>query len=407
MATVFDRDGYVHRLIKDGISEADAYVVADKMAEAHNRVPAPGLVPVERFQDAQGEQPPISAKAENIPLFSGENNEKRVTPDQGQGDPERTMKNPVDPKAGEKQRRKQKQLPASEKTADPRRAARQLDMFCADLVDPCLRDQQDAMAIPFFSLEKRKRLKPIVYERDDVKVVVAGLTTTGIATIWDADFLIWVASQLNEAMERGETPTRRLWVVPYQFLLATGRIEPRCKGGKPYKEFKGGLRRLQGTTIETTIKAGGERIASAWSWIDYWEAHEDEKGRISGLEIALSEWFFRRVAKDRAILAIHPDYFLLTGGIERWLYRIARKHCGNNEAGWSFTVRRLYEKYPPGREYRKFKHDLKAVVERDCIPEYHTVWETTKAQRCAQDWVHFSLREGTLLNRRLPRMLRE
>jgi plasmid replication initiation protein len=57
------------------------------------------------------------------------------------------------------------------------------------------------MAFPFFSLEKSKRTKPIIYEQGDIKVVIAGLTTVGIATIWDADLLIWAASQLNAALE--------------------------------------------------------------------------------------------------------------------------------------------------------------------------------------------------------------
>lgn len=113
---------------------------------------------------------------------------------------------------------------------------------------------------------------------------------------------------------------------------------------------------------------------------------------MTGVEIVLSEWFFRRVVDDRSVLAIHVDYFLLTGGIERWLYRIARKHCGNSVSGWSFTLHKLYEKYPPGREFRKFKHDLKTVVKLDCLPEYHTYWETTNGV----DWVHFFLRQGAI-----------
>jgi plasmid replication initiation protein len=136
------------------------------------------------------------------------------------------------------------------------------------------------------------------------------------------------------------------------------------KGKRAYVLFKDCLRRLKGTMVETTIKAGGKQITQAWSWIDSFEVYEEADGRTSGIEVILSEWFFNRVCADRAVLAIHTDYFLLTGGIERWLYRIARKHCGNNVSGWSFTLHKLYEKYPPGRELRKFKHDLKVVVKR-------------------------------------------
>jgi plasmid replication initiation protein len=56
-------------------------------------------------------------------------------------------------------------------------------LFKANLTDPSPRDQQDLMAIPFFSLEKSKRTRPIIYEQGDVKVIVRGLADIGIATI--------------------------------------------------------------------------------------------------------------------------------------------------------------------------------------------------------------------------------
>jgi plasmid replication initiation protein len=277
------------------------------------------------------------------------------------------------------------------------------NLFRPHQPNPSPRDQQDLMAFPFFSLSKNKRIEPIIYEQGNVKVIVRGLYDVGIATIWDADLLIWIASQLNAALEAGERPTRRLWVIPYQFLRATHRISPKSLGKGSYERFKDCLHRLKGTTVFTTIKAGGKQITQAWSWIDGWTIHEDEKGRTTAVEIILSEWFFRRVVDDRSVLAIHTDYFLLTGGIERWLYRIARKHCGNSMSGWSFTLHKLYEKYPPGRAFKLFKHDLKIIVKSDCLPEYHTYWETANGV----DWVHFALRQGAIVERKLPRSLRD
>lgn len=276
------------------------------------------------------------------------------------------------------------------------------DLFKTNLPDPSPRDQQDLMAFPFFSLEKSKRTKPIIYEQGDVKVTVRGLADIGIATIWDADLLIWVASQLNAAVEAGKTPSKQILLVPYHYLKATKRVTPHAKGNRAYLLFKNCLRRLKGTMIETTIKAGGKQIIDAWSWIDSFRLLEEADGQPTGIEIILSEWFFRRVVADRSVLAIHTDYFLLTGGIERWLYRIARKHCGSNVSGWSFTLHKLYEKYPPGREFRFFKRDIKTVVKRDCLPEYHTAWETANGA----DWVHLSLRQGALAERSLPRSFR-
>ena len=35
------------------------------------------------------------------------------------------------------------------------------------------------------------------------------------------------------------------------------------------------------------------------------------------------------------VLTIDPAYFALTGGLERWLYRLVRKHGGKQKNGWS------------------------------------------------------------------------
>jgi plasmid replication initiation protein len=278
--------------------------------------------------------------------------------------------------------------------------------FVADIVDPSLRDQIDIMALPFFSLQKPKRTKPIHYRQNGIEAFVSGGTEFGIATIWDADFLIWIASQLNEAARRGISPSRTIRVIPYRFLLTTRRIHPRAKGGKAYRDFERLLDRLRNTNIKTNIRAGGTTITRSFSWISDWLAVKDRHDRIIRLEVELCEWFFSRIIHDRAILSIHPDYFHLTGGIERWLYRTARKHCGGNRDGWSFTVRKLHQRYPPGRPYRKFKADIRSVVESDSIPEYHTHWDTVGAAPNATDWVHFTLRPGALITRRLPCSLR-
>ena len=60
--------------------------------------------------------------------------------------------------------------------------------------------------------------------------------------------------------------------------------------------------------------------------------------------MTLPDWLFDGIAMKGGVLTIHEDYFLLTGGIERWMYRVARKHAGRQEMGWRFTMRQLYEK---------------------------------------------------------------
>ena len=71
--------------------------------------------------------------------------------------------------------------------------------------DISLRDYQETMQRPFFSLSKRKRLKPIEYVSPDktVTVHVSANPTYGMATIWDADIMIYLASHLNELRSAG------------------------------------------------------------------------------------------------------------------------------------------------------------------------------------------------------------
>src|SRR3546814_9674538 len=53
-------------------------------------------------------------------------------------------------------------------------------------------------------------------------------------------------------------------------------------------------------------------------------------------EMRISDWSSDVCSSD--LLTMHQDYFLLTGGLERALYRIARKHAGNQKGGWTCRV---------------------------------------------------------------------
>jgi plasmid replication initiation protein len=67
-------------------------------------------------------------------------------------------------------------------------------------------------------------------------------------------------------------------------------------------------------------------------------------GRVEGMEFVLPEWFYNSVIDRSLVLTIDPAYFRLTGGIERWLYRVARKHAGHQRHGWLFEVAHLHQK---------------------------------------------------------------
>ena len=78
-------------------------------------------------------------------------------------------------------------------------AGGQLELFRSTPGAIAPRDVQDLMTWPFFSLAKSKRIKPIDFRMGDNWISVEAMPEHGMATIWDADILIWAASQVVEA----------------------------------------------------------------------------------------------------------------------------------------------------------------------------------------------------------------
>src|SRR5690606_5362721 len=113
-----------------------------------------------------------------------------------------------------------------------------------------IRDAQDLMAYPFFSLAKSRRTVPIDFLSGPVTVRVEGTGAHGIATIWDADILIWAASQIVEACDAGIRPSRRMRATPYEILRFIGRGTSR----RDYQRLRAALDRLQSTTVATSIR---------------------------------------------------------------------------------------------------------------------------------------------------------
>jgi len=244
----------------------------------------------------------------------------------------------------------------------------QLDFFIASLVDLSLRDQRETMEVPFFSLAKSPRFEPIIYQTRDCYVKVSPSVSYGMATIWDADILIWAASQINAAQERGLTPSRTLQLHPYDLLKTINRHT----GKRSYDLLRDALRRLQSTSIETDIRAKGKKRLAQFSWIESWSEIIDEKtGRSDGMKITLSEWFYEGVLDQQLLLSIPSAYFDITGGTERWLYRLVRKHAGRQATGWSCTFHTLHKKSGSTQRPSDFSRDIRKIITADNLPEYH------------------------------------
>jgi plasmid replication initiation protein len=184
----------------------------------------------------------------------------------------------------------------------------QFDLFLPTIVDLRFRVQKDTMERPFFSLSKSKRMKPIEYvnENEGIFVTVQPHQNFGMATIWDADILIWAASVLCDMKNRGTNDIpRELKFQPHDLLKAIGR----STGGKDYSQLRDSLERLKTTAVTTNIRAKRGQKTTMFSWIDGWEDLVDAQTKESrGLTIAVSDWLIdqRGFTKSR-ITQQHRD----------------------------------------------------------------------------------------------------
>ncbi len=248
----------------------------------------------------------------------------------------------------------------------PHSEREQLDLFRALPGDLAARDAQDLMAYPFFSLAKSPRVRPIDFRMGKIAIRVEAVPEHGMATIWDADVLIWAASQIVEARDRGCRPSRLMAATPYEILTFVGR----GTSARDYDRLKAALDRLQSTTIATSIRQPTERRMHRFSWINEWKERADAHGRPQGIELILPDWFYAGVLDEALVLTIDAAYFDLTGGLERWLYRLVRKHGGRQEGGWSFDLAHLHAKSGSLSAPKHFAFDIRDIVRRQVLPGY-------------------------------------
>ena len=242
----------------------------------------------------------------------------------------------------------------------------QLKLFRALPGDLAPRDAQDLMAYPFFSLAKTHRTTPIDFRMNEIAIRVEAVPEHGMATIWDADVLIWAASQIVAARDAGMVTSRLLAATPREILTFTGR----GTSARDYHRLKAAFDRLQSTTVATSLRQASQRQLHRFSWINEWRQRADAHGNASGIDFIVPDWFYRAVLDDALILTIDRAYFGLTGGLERWLYRLVRKHAGTQHAGWRFDFRHLHAKSASLSPYRRFAFELRDLAQRQPLPGY-------------------------------------
>lgn len=253
----------------------------------------------------------------------------------------------------------------------------QLEMFTAMLSDIATRDIRDAMEMPFLSLAKQPRFEPIRYVSKNVSVTVSGGKPYGIANIWDWDLMIWLFSQIRQAIDNGDSPSRHVRFHRHAFLKDARRAD----GGAQYKRLEETIARLKNTTVVTTLRAQSRRTVM-FSWIEHAIVERDYRGRLAHAVVVLPEWLYESVSNNKLVLTLHRDYFRLTGGLERWLYRLVRKSAGHQRMGWSWKLRTLHQRSGSPQELKYFARAIREIVARSPLLDYELSLESRNGNEC-------------------------
>lgn len=271
------------------------------------------------------------------------------------------------------------------------------DFFLADMFDYAMKDDGASMEAPIFTLATKPDLS--VWEwtsKDGNKSIKVTPSVLGRATQHDKDVLIYVVSQLTEALNRGREDAKHRVVrfTVYDYLVTTNR----GVGGDEYRRLQEAFERLRGTSITTDIKTGGQRVREGFGIIDRWKIIEKapDDGRMVAIEITLSEWLYNAVSAFE-VLTIHPDYFRLRKPLARRLYELARKHCGH-QAMWAIDLELLRDKSGSKSKLKEFRRMVGAIEADDSLPEYRIMLGH-------DDKVTFYVRDRARLTRSLSNRL--
>lgn len=246
----------------------------------------------------------------------------------------------------------------------------QHDLFICDVADAVLKDVMQHMEHPFYSLSKKPETTVKRY-RNGPNWLEITPSVKGLATIYDKDILIYCISQIMAKLKQGEQVSPRVRINSHELLIFTNR----GTSGREYRSLIDALDRLEGTRIRTNIVSGDEEQIDGFGLIDASSIRRKHglDGRLLWCEIKLSDWVFNAI-RNQEVLTLHRDYFRLRKPIERRVYEIARKHCGQQRS-WRITLAKLLLKTGSQSPEKRFRQMIRQLVQHDHLPDYHVTFE--------------------------------
>ena len=241
----------------------------------------------------------------------------------------------------------------------------QKDFFVLDIADVVPKDDTSTMEHPIFSLATKPDMRHLHYQncKSMLKIVPSG---NGLPTIFDKDILIFCISQLMHKKNRGEKIGKRVRFSARELMIATNRRTD----DKSYKRLEAAFQRLVGTTFTTNIANGDYEETRIFTLLESGSGFvvKRKTRRLDYCEVILSDWFMAAI-ESNAVVSISNDYFRLRRPLERRLYEIGRKHCGNQKK-WHIRLSKLQEKTGSNAPLKKFRLNLRQIIADDHTPFY-------------------------------------
>lgn len=226
------------------------------------------------------------------------------------------------------------------------------------------------MEHPFYSLSKKPETTVKRYRNGDHWLEITP-SIKGLATIYDKDILIYCISQIMAKLKRGEVVSPRVRINSHELLIFTNR----GTSGREYMSLMDALDRLEGTRIRTNIITGDEEQIDGFGLIDASSIRRKHgmDGRLLWCEVKLSDWVFNAI-RNEEVLTLHRDYFRLRKPIERRVYELARKHCGQQKL-WRISLAKLLLKTGSQSPEKRFRQMIRVLVQHGYLPDYHVDYE--------------------------------
>lgn len=93
------------------------------------------------------------------------------------------------------------------------------------------------------------------------------------------------------------------------------------------------------------------------------------------IEVTLPDGLYQALHQKK-MLKISPDYFRIRKAIDRRLYEIARKHCGN-QGEFTIALEKLHLKTGSTALLKMFRHNLKQLAKTNDLPDYEVFFDPT------------------------------